>query len=35
MAAGGPVYANIKLSGLSDQRGIPDPIFDLYGDIGK
>ena len=35
MAAGGPVYANIKLNGLSDQRGVPDPIFDLYGDIGK
>ena len=35
MAADGPVYANIKLTGLSDQRGIPDPIFDLYGDIDQ
>lgn len=35
MVADEPVYANIKLGGLSDQRGMPDPIFDLYGNIGK
>ena len=35
MAASAPVYANIKLSGLADERGVPDPIFDLYDSLGR
>lgn len=35
MAASGPVYANIKLNGLADERGVPDPIFDLYDSLGR
>jgi len=35
MADSGPVYANIKLNGLADERGVPDPIFDLYDSVGR
>ncbi len=35
MAETGPVYANIKLTGIADQQGIADPIFQRYDRVGK